>query len=432
MQKYISKLIPKLAPMSIRHPITVILFMVMAMALIWSKALLSLVMVLLAVMTVIDVQVDPLKITFLFKKLVLKNFIHYKPFILVFVLFWILYFVSILYAGNITEWWHMTHPKFAFLVLPLCVAFQQPFSRREYMLVSLCMIILAVWSSILVQVAYFSQYDLFNSSLGYGASIPTPGSHIRFSVIVAISMILCAGFAIENWKLKFAWERWAYAVTAVYLFYFLHILSVRSGLTIAYAGILILAIFYLRRLKIWIQLGMAAMIIVAPLIAYKTLPGLKVKVDYTLYDLGKFKEGQGDEYSDSQRWVSWRAGLLIGNQHPFFGIGTGKFRSTLDDYYKSQLKEYSWRPQNEWINVFAIFGLFGLIIFLFITLYPMTFSFFWKQPILPTIYLMQLISMVVEHALDSEVGTFLFLMLTLLGLSYQNGLEGSLQQKKSE
>ncbi|MEO6131932.1 MAG: O-antigen ligase family protein [Saprospiraceae bacterium] len=415
--------------MSIRHPIAVMLFMIMAMSLIWSKALLSIIMVPLAIITVIDVKIDPFRIHFLFKKLDLKSIIRYKPFICVFALFWLLYMISILYAGNLTEWWHMSHPKFAFLLIPMCFAFQQPFSRKEYMLITLCMIMMAVWSSIWVQVAYFSDYELFNSSLGYGASLPTPGSHIRFSVIVAISMILCLGFAIENWKVKFAWERWAYAATAVYLFYFLHILSVRSGLTLAYAGSFILAIFYLRRVKVWIQFALAFVVLAAPLIAYETLSGLKQKVDYTLYDLGKFREGKGDEYSDSQRWESWRAGIMIGNQHPFFGIGTGKFRSALEDYYKSELKDYSWRPQNEWINVFAIFGLLGLGIFLFMILYPMTFSFFWKPPLLPTLYIIQLISMVVEHSLDSEVGTFLFLMLTLLGLSYQDGLDGSIPKK---
>ena len=236
-------------------------------------------------------------------------------------------------------------------------------------------------------------------------------------------MMLCLGFAIENWKVKYTWERWAYGLTAIYLFYFLHILSVRSGIVLAYAGTLILAIFYLRRLKLWKQLVMVTAVLVAPIVAYKTLPGFQMKVNYTLYDLGKFKEGQGDEYSDSQRWQSCRAGLVIGNRHPIFGAGTGKFRSELGDYYKSNLKPYNWRPQNEWINVFAIFGLFGLIVFSFIIIYPMTFSFFWKPPMLPTIYIMQLISMIVEHSLDSEVGTFLFLMITLLGLSYQDGVE---------
>jgi len=58
-------------------------------------------------------------------------------------------------------------------------------------------------------------------------------------------------------------------------------------------------------------------------------------------------------------------------------------------------------------------------------LYPMTIPFFWKPPLMPTLYIMQLLSMMVEHPLDTEFGTALFLLLTLVGLSYQDGLDGS-------
>ncbi len=407
--------------MSLRQPLAVIFLMVMAMSLLWSKALLGLTMAGLAFISIVDIQIQPFRIKFLLTPSRVKESIRQKASIWVFALFWLIYFLSILYAGDVQEWWQLTHPKFAFLLIPMSFAMLQPFTRKEYMLIMLCMIIMVVWSTIWVQVAYYGDFELLNKSLGYGASLPTPGSHIRFSVITAISMILCLGFAIENWTVKFRWERWIYGMTGVYLFYFLHILSVRSGLVIAYAGLLVLTIFYFRQLKPWKKLVLASLIIIAPILAYRTLPGLQWKVGYTLYDLKEFQKGQGDNYSDSQRWVSWGAGIDIGNRHPFFGAGTGKFRAELDTYYKAKSKEYNWRPQNQWINVFAIFGLFGLTVFLFILIYPMTISFFWKPLMLPAIYIMHLVSMMAEHALDSAVGTSLFLLTTLLGLSYQSG-----------
>jgi len=415
--------------MSLRHPLAVMLLMVMAMSMVWSKALLSITLGFLAIIASMDIQVNPFRLRWLLTPSEITKTIRSKPFIWVFALYCLLYIVSIVYAGNLSEWWKLTHPKLAFLLIPMSFALLRPFTRKEYMLIVLCMIITAVWSTIWVQVAYYSNYDLFNKSLGYGASLPTPGSHIRFSIVIAISMILCLGFAIEKWKVRYNWERWAYGLTAMYLFYFLHILSVRSGLVLAYAGIIILTIFYLRQLKLWKQLVLITVALAAPIVAYKTLPGFQLKVNYTLYDFGKFKEGQGDDYSDAQRWESWHAGLVIGNRHPFFGTGTGRFRSELETFYKTELKPYTWRPQNQWINVFTIFGLFGLIVFSFIIIYPMTFSFFWKTPMLPTLYIMQLVSMMVEHSLDSEVGTLLFLMLTLLGLSYQDGLNKRLGGK---
>ncbi len=60
----------------------------------------------------------------------------------------------------------------------------------------------------------------------------------------------------------------------------------------------------------------------------------------------------------------------------------------------------------------------GLTVFLFVLIYPMTTGWFWKNPWLPTLYGMQVISMIVEHPLDTSVGTLLFLLTILMGLSY--------------
>lgn len=404
--------------MSIRHPLAVFFLMIMAMSFVWSRALLSIAMGFIAIIAILDIEVSPFRIRLLASTKMIRESIRLKPYLWGFALICLLYLFSLLYAGNISEWWKFTHPKLAFILLPLSFALLKSFSRKEVMLIVLCMIFTAVWSSIWVQVAYYSNYELFSKSLGFGGSLPTPSSHIRYSVTIAISMIFCIGFAVENWKLKYNWERVAYILTAVYLFYFLHILSVRSGLVLAYAGIILITFFYLKKLQPWKQVALITMVVAAPVIAYTTLPGFQLKVNYTLYDLGKYQEGDGDNYSDSQRWESWRAGLIIGNEHPVFGIGTGKFRDRLEKYYKENNKPFVWRPQNQWINIFAIFGLLGLIIFCFVIIFPMTFSVFWKTAIFPTVYMMQILLMLVEHSLDSEVGTMLFLVFTLLGLSY--------------
>jgi len=411
-----------LAAMSIRHLLAVFILMGIGMSFVWSRALLSIGMGFLAIVAAFDIQVSPFRIKWMLTPKAVYQSIKDKPYMWGFAVFFLLYLVSIIYAGNMSEWWKLTHPKLAFILLPMSFAMLQPFTRKEVMLVIVCLIITAVWSSIWVQVAYYSNYDLFSKSLGFGGSLPTPSSHIRYSVTIAMCIVLCIGFVVENWKLKYNWERLAYGIIAAYLFYFLHVLSVRSGLVLAYTGIILMTIFYMRRIRVWKQIALFGIILLAPFIAYKTLPGFQLKVNYTFFDLNRYVEGQGDDYSDSQRWESWRAGIAIGNEHPLFGIGTGKFRARLDKYYQDENKPYVWRPQNQWINVFAIFGLFGLTVFSFMIIYPMSFRLFWLLPVLPAMYIMQLVLMIVEHPLDSEVGTILFLVLTLLPLSYQAGI----------
>src|SRR6185436_5376000 len=116
-------------------------------------------------------------------------------------------------------------------------------------------------------------------------------------------------------------------------------------------------------------------------------------------------------------WESWKVGVEIGKQHLLFGTGTGKFRDEVSGYYHNVLQKEKWtRPHNQFINVFVIFGLFGLAAFIFMLVYPMTFKKFWSIALIPTLYLMQILSMMVEHPLDTEIGAGLFLLMTMLGL----------------
>jgi len=136
--------------MSLRHPIAVFVCMAMAMALLWSKALLSFTMVILAVVACVDIQIQPLKIKWLLTPRRIQERIQSRPYLWVFSLLFLLYLVSIVYAGDISEWWSLTHPKIAFLLIPLAFAMLDPFSKKDFMFVVLSMVIMAVWSSVWV------------------------------------------------------------------------------------------------------------------------------------------------------------------------------------------------------------------------------------------------------------------------------------------
>jgi hypothetical protein len=211
----------------------------MATSLVWSKALLSISMVMLAIVAAFDIQTNPFKIKWMLTPGLIRATIRYKPFIWVYALFALLYMVSIVYAGNIREWWVLTNMSLAFLLLPMSFAMLKPFNRSQYMLVTLSMVLLAFFTSVWVLLNFYQHHDLYLDNFGKGGVLPTPTNHIRYSMIIASSLVLCFFFAIENWKLKYAWERWIYTSLSLYFFIFLHIVSVRTGLVVAYAGIVL-------------------------------------------------------------------------------------------------------------------------------------------------------------------------------------------------
>jgi O-antigen ligase len=410
--------------MSIRQPLAVFCCMGMAVALLWSKALLAIIPGFMAFVALTDITVAPFSIRWTGRWPAIRESIWRRPAIWVFSLFFLLYLASIAYAGNVKEWWALTHMKLPFLVLALSFGLFEPFNRKQYMIVMLALIVMSAWSSIWVQAAYFGDYALFNRSLGYGAALPVPTHHIRYSIIIASCMVVSLWFAIEDIRYRYAWERGVYAFLAAYFFYFLHLLSVRSGLALGYAGIVILVLAYMRHIHRWKQLAVLAVIALAPLAAYKWMPGFQQKVHYVLYDLKKYREDPTLTYSDAERWRSFDAGMAVANKHPFFGTGTGRFRAEMAAAYKERFGLDTWfRPHNQWMNVFVLFGLFGLLVFSFIILYPMSKPWFWRPPVFAALYIMQLLSMVIEHTLETTVGTAMFLLVTLLGLSHQYYLQ---------
>lgn len=412
-----------LPAVSIRRFLILFFTIGFGISLIWSKALISIFPGFLLFAACVDIHVSPFSIRWLATPDKIRESIKARPAIWMFTLLFWIYALSGIFAGNLSEWWILTHMKIAFLIVPLAFALIPAFSKKEFMIILGCVILLLFWSTIWVQVAYYSEFILFTKSMGYGSALPSPSNHIRYSILIALCSIVCLHFFITKSRIRFKWETPLNLFLALYFLYFLHIISVRSGIALAYAGLLVYAFHYIRRLGLWKIAVLAAIILVLPYVAYKAIPSFEQKVNYMMYDLKMYKDDPTMNYSDAERWRSFEAGLEIAKSKPFFGTGSGTFREELRAYYKDHfgLDTYN-RPHNQWMTIFVLFGLFGLIVFVFITIYPMKFSWFWNPALCSTLYIMQLISMMIEHPLDTALGAAMFLFFTMLCMNFQQGL----------
>lgn len=412
-----------LPAVSIRRFLILFFTLAFGISLIWSKALISILPAFILFAVCVDIQVSPFKISWLATPGVIAKSIREKPAFWVFTLLFWIYAVDGLFAGNFHEWWSLTHMKIPFLILPAAFALMPSFSRKEFMIILGALIAMLFWSSIWVQAAYYSEFDLFTKSVGYGSALPSPTNHIRYSILIAISVIICLHFFIEKSRIKFSWEPILYLALALYFFYFIHIFSVRSGIALVYTGLVVYALHYVKRLGIWKIIFISATILVLPYLAYKSFPGFEQKINYMIYDLKMYQKDQTANYSDSERFRSYEAGFDIAKKYPFFGTGSGRFREELKSYYQEHfgLDTYN-RPHNQWMTMFVLFGLTGLIIFVFITVFPFKFTWFLNPALGSTLYIMQLTSMTIEHPLDTALGAAMFLFFTMLCMNYQMGI----------
>jgi len=322
-------------------------------------------------------------------------------------------------SENQAQYWSLVRMKLSFLVWPIIFILLPRFSKRQYLLLFYFLMLNICMSAFFVLAAYLSDVYLFNRALGYGHSLPTPMNHIRYSLLITMSVLGGIAMIQKHFYWRWKWERFLIILMTVGLFIFQHVLSVRTGLVLSYVGILILLLHYgfRSRYKTPIIL-LIACIMILPVIAFQTIPAFQRKVGYTLYDLDKFRAGEGSGYADSERFRSWQAGLAIASESPFLGTGFGDVKAEIIDYYKTQYhSDQYWKPHNQYISVFAGGGLLGLFLFMFGLLFPICYQRNAMDELFLAFYITFLLSMLIEATLNSYIGSSIFLLFTLVGLS---------------
>ena len=207
----------------------------------------------------------------------------------------------------------------------------------------------------------------------------------------------------------------------VFLFAFLHVLSVRSGLASLYFALLALGAWFVFVKKRYL-LGLAgiAAVMALPVFAYFTVPSFKAKLNYARWDYRQFQQGSGADYPDAERFTSILIGLDIGREHPWFGIGAGDLdRAVKEKYASKAYGNYQLRmPHNQFVTIFAGTGLVGLVLFLLAIFYPLFYHKNYRNPLFLALYAVVFSSYFVENTIENNFGVSLSLFFLLVGLRY--------------
>lgn len=397
---------------------------VLLVALIYSKFALSVCMIALLVLALIDLDLDrpmPLRFNPSFRKNV-QHFLSYKP-------YWILsiFFFIILWSGWYSEdtgyWLERLRLKIPFLLAPFAFASIPSFSHRQYSGIFYFLLLLMFFSGSLILINYLQNFDTINHLMAKGHPMPTPMNHIRYSLLLALSIIGGVYLILQRFYWKYPWERYLIIGLTLGLFAFAHILSVRSGLVTLYMALLILSLWYVIRTgRMWYGILTLVVLISLPLLAYEHIPSFRAKARYSIYDVEMYLAGEEGKYSDSERIISLQLGMSIGNKHPIWGIGAGDLRKEMHRQYRLTYPDLPAKmPHNQWVSVFAGTGIIGLFFFCLAFFTPLFYHKNYKEPLLFTLYLVVFISFMMENTLETSIGVALYLVLLLIGLNYRSG-----------
>ncbi len=371
-------------------------------------------MILLFALSLVEINVKPFHLKFRFDTF--SFFLKNKIWLILSIPFFIV-LISGFWSDDLNYWTERLRIRMPFLFLPLAFAGLPTFSKRQYLGLFYVLFVLMLASTVGVLINYALHFDEMNLKMGMGQAIKTPIGHIRFSLLMAISSISGILLYQQQFAWRYAWERSFLVVGSLFLFIAMHILSVRTGLGVLYATILMLGFRYVLQSKRYaLGLVVGLFLAVLPYLAYQYIPSFQQKFNYSRYDLGQYQTGNGENYSDAERIISIEAGLTIGNQHPFFGVGTGDVKIALDTFYQHRYPTQLVKvPHNQFVMIYAETGSWGVCLFCLSIFYPLFYQKKYRDPFFLTVTTIVILSFLVESTIEIAVGTAIYAFFVVVG-----------------
>lgn len=395
-------------------------------ALFYSRALLSISMISLGVISILDWdQSRKFPLRFFSKGEKIKAFFT-NPVFLPIALICLITLISGLWSEDTTYFLERLRLKVPYLFLPFAFYMFPKISKTQYHFLLGSFLLIIMLSTVPVLLNYVQNYEDINLLLKQGKAIPTPISHIRYSLCLAIAVI--TGIYLFSRTSKF-YVRWGAFFIALYLFGVMHLLSVRSGLLALYVALAFLLLYFILNTKRY-MLGIALLVglISIPIIAINTVPSLKHKLDYTLWDWSKKgKENSlnpGEIYSDNDRMQSIKIGLSLWSEHKLLGIGSGDVKREMFNVYdeRSSPKISYKLPHNQFVTVLLGSGLLGLVFFLLAIGLPLIRDANYQDIMVLGCWIIIGVSFLFENTIENSRGIAIHLLFLLLPLYFRKSV----------
>lgn len=325
-------------------------------------------------------------------------------------------------SDNLQQWSLHIRLYLPFIFLPFAFSNLPKISERDYYKIVYFFVILMTLSTVQPMYSMFLNNEGLIKEIGIGKAIPSPISHIRYSLFIAFSILSASILFYKGFRVRWKGEKYLLLAIIFYLFFFIHFFSVRSGIATLYAGLAILFIIYMLKNRAY-KSGIILLILMAitPFLAYKYMPSFQKKIDYVKYDYKMYKQGKGHLYSDGKRLQSYVVGWQVFKESPLIGVGIGDVNDACEIKYdllygKDNPSIY---PHNQYLFILAGMGILGSLIYFFSVIVPWIWRKAYREPILSMVYIILLLSFLVENTLERSVSVGFFIFFILLSLKYQ-------------
>jgi O-antigen ligase len=310
--------------------------------------------------------------------------------------------------------------KLPFLAMPFAfVAFRGRPVKWFYFLLYLFFLIM-VGFCIYEFIQYLSDYKTVNKLYETSYVIDTPGSHVRFSLMVAFAIFVGVYLIQKGFLKSFKYVYFLNISFTIFLIIYLHVLAVRSGILAFYLSVGYLVVYSVFKSKNY-KVGGALLLslIIVPVIAINMFPTLKAKLGYTQYSYIVYKQqNQINHFSDGARWQSVIIGYKLFKEHWLTGTGIGNLQDDMYKMYETNypdiLPEYRFIPHNEFLVFATGCGIFGLIAFIAILIVSVLYKKSWQNWLFAVLNIIIISSFFTEPTIEEQIGTAFYIIFFLI------------------
>jgi len=288
----------------------------------------------------------------------------------------ILYIIGGLWTYDFPYWTDRVQVKIPLLLVPFGFwAVNEIITRKTIDLVLCLFLFLSFATALGSFIYYLFHYAEITESYKSAKTIPTIIGHIRYSLMLGLAFFVSIQLYLSSSITNNGFEKKVIAGMGIFIFIFLHILSVRSGLLAVYATAIVWLLILIVKKRDKRFLLILPVIVLFPVVMYLFVPSMRNKVDYMTMDINRFISGKSvNNYSDGNRLLSMKIGTELGLKHPFIGVGSGDVQKEMGSVYQQQypdIDQKNWLiPHNQFVYIFTALGFTGIFIFLICLIYP--------------------------------------------------------------
>jgi O-antigen ligase len=335
----------------------------------------------------------------------------------------LLFLITLIGSWDLQDSWYFKarlRIKLPYILLPLLFMVLPRFSVRQRNNYLFFLLILISITSIGVLIHYGLNIEAVNEMIRRGKPMPTPRNHIRYSMLVVLAILSGGYLSAKKYYWRYDVEKRLIPLLTIFLFIFLHILSVKTGLVVAYATLLFVIFRYLlfSRHSRWAIAGLIVLIAL-PFLAYHLVPSFRSKMMYTRYDYYMYMQNRGEVYGDSGRIISLQVGWDLFRENPLMGTGAGNLKKAVEKKFGSDEIDY-WEtlmPHNQYLFTAAATGILGLSVFLFSFLFPLFYRKAYKDFLLLSFHVLLFTLFLIDHPCETALGVGYHSFFLLLFLS---------------